>query len=396
MTESEKTADASRESRRLDPNEDGRSIVTIHVNTEPTWRGGEQQTLYLLKGLERHSHSVLLIAQAGGAMAQRARDARIETVELRMRGEVDPLAVWRLSRLFRQRNADIVHCHTSHAHTLAVFASRLLGRRRPRVVLSRRVDFSIYRHSFLGLNGLKYRMVDQIVAISQRIKDVLVADGMAAESIIVVPSGIDPERFQNVEPLDLRSEFGLPPETVVAVNVAYFADHKGQRYLVEAAPKVLAKHPHACIILVGDGELRQPLMDRARELGISERVRFPGFRDDVPAILRGADIHVMPSHLEGLGTSVLDALCCGLPVVAARAGGIPEMVRHRENGLLVEPKNADALAEALIELFGDAELRRRLGQAGPATVANGFTADAMVEGNIEVYRRVLGTRRTAP
>ena len=314
------------------------SISTLHVNTEPTWRGGEQQTLYLLEGLRRRGYPVLLCAQARSEMAKRALEAGIETVSLRMRGEADPVAVLRLTRLLRQRRPAIVHCHTSHAHSLAVAAARLLGRRRPRTLLTRRVDFSIYRHSFFGLNGLKYRMVDRIVAISEAVRQVLLADGIAAERIDVVPSGVDPQRFDGATPHDLRREYDLPLETRVIVNVAHFADHKGQRYLIEAAPTILGEFPAARIFLVGDGELREPLMDLAGSLGLESKVFFTGFRRDIPAILRGADLCVMPSHLEGLGTSVLDALCCGLPVIAARAGGIPEIVKDGVNGLLVEPE----------------------------------------------------------
>jgi glycosyltransferase involved in cell wall biosynthesis len=366
-------------------------VSTVHVNTERTWRGGEQQTLYLLEGLARRGHPVILCAQAGGELEGRARAAGIETRSLSMRGEADPAAIWRLSRLFRAERPAIVHCHTSHAHSLAVAAARLVGRgRRPRTILSRRVDFSIYRHSFFGLNGLKYRLVDRIIAISERVREVLLEDGVPPERIDVVPSGIDPQRFAGVEPHDLRREFGLPPETVVVVNVAYFADHKGQRYLVEAAPRIVREFPAAVLFLVGEGELREPLIDLARRLGVAKNVFFPGFRREIPAILRGADICVMPSHLEGLGTSVLDALACGLPVVAARAGGIPEMIEDGANGLLVPPRDPEALAGAILRLLRDPGERRRLGAAGPGTVLRRFTADTMVEGNLAVYRRLLG------
>jgi glycosyltransferase involved in cell wall biosynthesis len=370
------------------------AISSLHVNTERTWRGGEQQTLYLLQGLARRGHPVLLCAQAGSPLAERARAACIETAALRMHGEADPLAVLRLLRLMKRRQPDVVHYHTSHAHTLAAAAALFLGRGRPRTILTRRVDFSIYRHSFFGLNGLKYRLVDRIVAISDAVRQVLLADGIAAERIEVVPSGIDPGRFAGAELHDLRREFALPPETRVILNVAYLADHKGQCYLIEAAPRILREFPAAAFFFVGEGELRRTLSELATSLGVGGRVFFTGFRDDVSAILRGADIYVMPSHLEGLGTSVLDALSSGLPVVAARAGGIPEMIEDGVNGLLVPPRDAGALAAAVVRLLSQPEESARLGAAGPATVAARFTADRMVEGNLAVYRRLLaGARR---
>jgi glycosyltransferase involved in cell wall biosynthesis len=370
-------------------------IVSLHVNTEPTWRGGEQQTLYLLEGLEKRGHPVTLCVQRDAPLVERARDAGIDVLPMRMRGEADPVAMARLAGVIRKRRPEIVHCHTSHAHTLVAAAARLVSRRmRPRILLSRRVDFSIYRHSFIGLNGFKYRLVDQIVAISERIRDVLLEDGLDASRIEVVHSGIDPTRFSVARPCDLRAEFGFPDTTQVIVNVAYFADHKGQRFLVEAAPKILRACPETALLLVGDGELRPALQALAAELGVAERVLFPGFRRDVPEILLGADLYAMPSLLEGLGTSVLDALVCGLPVVAARAGGIPEMIHHGENGLLVPPKDADALAEALIRLLKDPAECERFARAGPETVAERYTVDHMVEGNLRVYERLLAERRT--
>ncbi len=363
-------------------------ISTLHINTEPTWRGGEQQTLYLLSGLVQRGYPVLLCAQKGSPMAQRARDAGIETTELRMRGEVDPIAIVRLARCMRRFRPEIVQFHTSHAHTLGVLAAALLGRRRPRTLLTRRVDFSIYRHSFFGLNHVKYRHVDLIVAISEAIRNVLLDDGIPPERVTCVPSGIDTSRFE-VEPCDLRREHDLPPATKVVVNVAFFADHKGQRYLIEAAPRILREFPDCAIFLIGEGELLEPLRRLARELGVADRVFFPGFRTDVPAILRGADVYVMPSHKEGLGTSVLDALWCELPLVAAEAGGIPEVVQHEVNGLLVPPRDSEALAAAVLRLLENPAEARRLAAAGPGVVASRYTADRMVEGNIEVYRRLL-------
>lgn len=367
-------------------------LSSLHINTEPTWRGGEQQTLYLVAGLITRGHPATLVAQRGGPLARRAREAGVPTVEVPMRGEADLGAVLGLASLLRRVRPRVVHFHTSHAHTLGAMAAALLGGRRPRTVLTRRVDFSIFRHSFLGLNRWKYRSVDRIVAISEAIRDVLLADGIDPRRIDLVPSGVDPARFDGVRPVDLRHELGLPPATRLVANVAHLADHKGQVYLVDAAPRILSACPDAAIIIIGEGELRDPLMARARDLGVAGRVLFPGFRTDVPGILRGIDIYVMPSHMEGLGTAVLDALCCALPVVAARAGGIPEIVRDRENGLLVPPRDPEALAAAVIGLLRDPALARALAARGPATVRDRFGVDRMVDGNVAVYRRLVAGR----
>lgn len=365
------------------------TISSLHINTEPTWRGGEQQTLYLLQGLVKRGFPVRLCAQRGSPMAARARESDIDTFELRMRGEIDVLAALRLRGQIKEFRPDIVHYHTSHAHSLGILATAFGGGRGARTLLTRRVDFSIYRHSFFGLNHIKYRKVDHIVAISQAIEKVLVSDGLPPQGIDCVPSGIDPARFANPAPANLRDEYGLPPETKIVGNVAYFADHKGQRYLVEAAVRILKECPDTAVFLIGEGELREPLMKLASELGVANRVLFPGFRRDVPAILGELDLYAMPSHKEGLGTSILDALWCGVPVVASDTGGMPEVVRHEVNGLLVPPRDTAALAEAIVRLLKNPEETARYRRAARKTIESNYTVDSMVEGNIAVYRKLL-------
>jgi glycosyltransferase involved in cell wall biosynthesis len=362
----------------------------LHINDARTWRGGEQQTLYLLEGLRRRGHEVALVAQPGAPLAERARAAALPVMGIRMWGEFDLRAAWELKRLVRRLEPQVLHYHTSHAHAIGAVAAALLGRRRPKTLLSRRVDFSIYRHSFFGLNGLKYRAVDRIVAISAAIRDALARDGIDPGRIDVVLSGVDPARFRAVAPHDLRAELGLDSRTKIVLNVAALAWHKGQATLVEAARAVLAAHPETFFAIAGEGEERGRLEARIRDLGLSERVRLLGFRADVPALLRGADLYVMPSWTEGLGTAVLDALSCGLPVVAARTGGIPEMIEDGETGLLVPPRDATALARAIGRLLDEPALAARLSAAGPKTVEERFSVDRMVEGNIAVYERLLG------
>lgn len=366
------------------------TFKTMHINTEPTWRGGEQQTLYLVEGLAKRGYPVLLCAQKGSPLVDRARAKGIETVGLRMRGEIDPVAAWRVAGEIRRFRPELLHYHTSHAHGLGAMAVRLVGRGRPRTLLTRRVDFSIYRHSFFGLNHLKYKQVDRIVAISKAVEQVLRADGIAAERIDRVASGVDPERFDSAARADLHSEFSLPPHTKLIGNTAFFADHKGQRYLIEAAIDVLAAYPDCAIFLIGDGSLRRPLMSLAKELGVADRVLFPGFRTDIPAILKALDIYVMPSHAEGLGTAILDALCCSRPVIAADAGGIPEIIQHEHSGLLVPPRDSKALSKAILRLLESPEEALGYGAAGLHIVQQNYTVDKMVEGNLDVYRRLLG------
>ncbi len=165
--------------------------------------------------------------------------------------------------------------------------------------------------------------------------------------------------------------------------------HKGQRYLVDAAAEVLRHEPDARFIIAGEGELRQPLEQQIRHLHLEKHVMLAGFRPDVLSLHRAFDIFVMSSVTEGLGTSLLDAMAAGKPVVATRTGGIPEVVEDLVTGILVPPRDTRAMAGALITLLGDADLRARMGAAGLARVQAEFTAERMVEHTLRVYGQVV-------
>jgi glycosyltransferase involved in cell wall biosynthesis len=258
--------------------------------------------------------------------------------------------------------------------------------------VTRRVDFSIFRHSFLRLSDIKYRrFADYYIAISHKIKQVMVADGIAADHIFVVHSGVDPHRFDRVSGDHLIAEFNLTPGEKVVINVAHLAGVKGQQFLVRAIPRVVAEIPGVRFFMVGKGELMAKLKALATSLGITRELVFTGFRRDVGAFYKIADLFVMSSVNEGLGTAVLDALAAGKPVVATRAGGLPEIIEDGKTGRLVAPADPRALAEGIIELLTDSDLAKAMASAGPARVQQFFSIDAMVDKNIEVYKKILAT-----
>jgi glycosyltransferase involved in cell wall biosynthesis len=362
------------------------NLRILHINTERTWRGGEQQTLNLLVGLQSRGIFCHLVCQAGSPMEQRARTAGIAVFPMTLRGEVDLGAAFRMRRLISEFNYGIVHSHTSHAHSLAYWAS--VGTEAVRLV-TRRVDFSIFRHSFLKLSGIKYRLLaDYYIAISHKIKDVMVQDGIPADRIFVVHSGIDPGRFRHATGGHLTTEFDIHEHEKVVINVAHLAGHKGQAYLVRAIPHVLSKMPATRFFIVGKGELMNELKATAADLGLARELIFTGFRDDVADFYRMADLFVMSSVQEGLGTAVLDALAMAKPVVATNTGGIPEIIRDGKTGRLVEPANPEALADGILELLSQTEAARFMANAGRAMVETHFSVDAMVDHNIEVYQKV--------
>ena len=171
--------------------------------------------------------------------------------------------------------------------------------------------------------------------------------------------------------------------------------HKGQKYLLDAAAIVVREVPHARFVILGEGELRQEIEHRIRHLKLEQHVLLAGFRADVLARLKAFDIFVMSSVTEGLGTSLLDAMGAARPIVATRAGGIPEVVEDGVTGLLVPPADGRALAGAILALLADERGRRRMGEAGLARARQHFSAERMVSETAAAYERLLAGRTLA-
>jgi L-malate glycosyltransferase len=361
-------------------------MFSIHIDTAATWRGGQNQVLLTVMGLRSAGHRAMLVAHPAGELRRRAAEG-LDFVPLAPSHELDLKAGWKLSRLLNRLRPDIVHAHDPHAVSTAALAlSMSTAQPVPPLVASRRVDFHLKKNSF---SQWKYRQVRTFIAASDAIARILRADGIPPAQIVTVHEGIDAERIAHIEPSSVHAAFWLPTHAPLIGNIGALVAHKGQRHLVDAAAIVLRDVPDARVVILGEGELRGSLEHQVKALHLEKHVLLPGFRDDVLALLKGFDIFVMCSETEGLGTSILDAMACGKPVVGTRTGGIPEVVEEGVTGLLVEPRDPQSLADAITTLLKDEGLRTRMGAAGLARVREQFTVDRMVAGTLAVYEQVL-------
>ena len=359
----------------------------LHLDEQRGWRGGEQQASYLARGLVERGHEVFLAGRGSAPFLTRDHGVPMRGVfPAPFLFEFDPWTGSQLAGIVDRYKIDIVHAHTSHTHGIACLIKGLSGT--ARIVVSRRVDFMPKGSLF---NRSKYRRPDRIIAISQRIKDVLMEYGLTDDHVTVVHSGINPARV-DVAPLS-RESLGVEPDAYLIGNVAALVGHKDQRTLIAAMPAILQGCPKARLLIAGDGDLRAALEGQARSLNLGNAVRFLGYRDDVPAILKALDVFVMSSKEEGLGTSVLDAMAAGIPVVATAGGGIPEMVIHEETGILVPVGDSAGLAAGVLRVVEDRTLAEEVTRGATALLHAQFTVDRMVEGNLAVYEQLLAERR---
>lgn len=359
----------------------------VHIDTGTSWRGGQNQVLLLTRGLQKRGYNQVLLCQKSGELAARARESGIPTREMAMHGEIDPFAIMRIRKIYKEFNAAICHCHTSHAHGLGLLAT--LGSNNTKVLVTRRVDFAIGRN-FLSRRKY-YSPKVYYIAISDGVQRVLLEAVVPEDRITLVRSGIDLERFAHIDDGDsLRKEFALPDETIVIGTVGHLVDHKGHIYLVRAAPNILERFPNAVFIIVGEGEERSVLEAEIQRLNLKDRFILPGYRTDIGKFLKLFDIFVLPSHLEGLCTSLLDAMAVGVPIVATDTGGVPDVISDHSNGLLAKPRNPRNLARKIIRLLENTHLQNRFVAEGEKMVKERFTADRMVEGTLKVYKEITG------
>ena len=360
-------------------------MFSLHIDTARTWRGGQNQVLVTVMGLRALGHRTLLVAHPNGELRQRAKEG-LDLIALAPKTEMDLGAAWRLSRLIKQVTPDVIHAHDPHGVAMAALALSMSTQpAKPPLIASRRVDFRMKGNT---LSRWKYRQVDCFICASDAIRQLLLSDGVEPARAITVHEGIDLERVELAPPAKLHEEFWLPHHAPLVGNVAALVPHKGQRHLIEAAMLVLRQVPDARFVIAGEGELRESLERMIKENRLEKHVMLVGFRPDVLSLHKAFDIFAMSSVTEGLGTSLLDAMASSKPIVATTAGGIPEVVVDGETGFLVPPRDHQAMADALVKLLKDPELRKKMGHAGLARARRKFSADRMVQDTLKVYKRV--------
>jgi glycosyltransferase involved in cell wall biosynthesis len=340
-------------------------ISFLFIDTERVWRGGQDQLLSLILGLYRRGHRVHLACYPGTLLERRARDAGIFINPFSMRSEIGPFALCSLASILWKVRPDILAFNTPKPILLGSLVSHIIPVRAR--IIFRRVSFPLRKNLF---TRLKYNWgIHRIIAISESIRCQLYSDGVPLSHIKTIYEGLDISGFTQ-----RRAPRTRPSDDPIAIGcVAHLSPEKGVDYLIHAASLIPDVRTRARFIIVGDGKCRQDLEKQARGLGLEDCFQFAGFQDQTSAFLRSFDIFVLPSLSEGLSSAILSAMASSLPVVATRVGGIPELIRNEEEGLLVPPGDPAALAEALGRLCNDPEARLLMGRKGRARVEKFFT-----------------------
>ncbi len=356
--------------------------TVLHTEASPGLGGQEVRTLNEARWTVERGWRVLVAGQPDGRLLERARAAGLETAPVRMTGPLDPRALIALVRLIRRERVNLVHTHSSTDAWLAGTAARLC---RVPVVRTRHVSIAIRR----GLNPVYRWLADRVITSGEAIRRLVVEVGVPPERVIAIPAGVNLEAFPfGARAPETARELGLGHPVIG--SVAMFRGSKGHPQLLQAFAMVREKRPGATLLLVGDGIRRNWVEQLAREAKLSDAVVFTGFRPDVPALLATMDCFAQAStRTEGVPQALLQAFATGVPVVASRIGGIPEVVAHGETGLLVESESVEGLAAGIERVLDDPEGAGQRARAARALVEARFSHIHAIDRLLQVYDELL-------
>jgi glycosyltransferase involved in cell wall biosynthesis len=337
--------------------------------------GGAQESYTgLLLRLDRSRYDVRALSLSAGSAVARVRGLGlpVEVID----DADDELAVRELAAWLRREEIDLVHAHMYRAEVIGVRAAVAAA---VPVIMATVHSSRVRAASDIALLASLTPSMDRLIVPSESIQRKVVAEGRVGARFAVIPNGVDLARFASPAPAcALRREFGIPASAYLLGVVARLEPEKGHRHLIEAMPAILAGAPDTWLAVVGEGSSVGSLRELASALAVSDRVIFTGRREDVSALTADLTVAVLPSLREAQGISILEAMARRVPVVASDVGGIPEVITSGVDGVLVPPADPAALAAAVLELLGNEALRRRIGEAGYATVRDRFSIDAMV------------------
>jgi len=279
----------------------------------------------------------------------------------------------------------------SHNYKSNFYAWRALSNNNIRWVVTkhgRRSGPKLFLYNFL--DGFIVRHADRVIAVSKEIGRKARLAGIAQEKILLIENGVNLERFAtSTAPEAIKESLGIKKEPLIVGSIGALTREKGHQYLLRAALKVIRIYPKAIFLLVGDGTERPNLEKTASSLGIKNSVIFAGMRKDVPEILSIIDVFVLPSLNEGLPMALLEAQAAQIPVVATRVGAIPDVLEDGVTGILIKPKEPEAISNAVIQILSNRKVATEMAQRGFSRVRDNFSSEKMADKYLSIYKELL-------
>ena len=362
----------------------------LHSESSLGWGGQEQRTFSEMRALEARGHHLLLIGDPRGEIYSRALRNGLTVFPLEFGGSRNLGAWFGLRRLLRQEQVDILNTHSS-LDSWVGFLAWLTMKNRLKLVRTRHLSTQVSPN---WPTCRLYQAPAAVITTSQEISELLHQRlKVPKERLHAIPTGVPLEDFSpRIPDPQLAARLRLPAGAFVFGTVSVLRSWKGHLYLLEALQYLLKEGLPAILVIVGEGPYRTVIEDYIVQMGLAEHVRLTGHQERVSDWLALIEVFVLASYAnEGVPQALLQALAMGKPVVATRIGGIPEAIVPEETGLLVPPRNSQALAQSMARLLRDASLRERLSLRGPQLVASRYSLNQMADKIEALYAEVMQT-----
>ncbi|MFN0197935.1 MAG: glycosyltransferase [Planctomycetaceae bacterium] len=353
--------------------------------------GAERAMVQIVLRMPREVWAPNVICLSGpGELVTALEQAKVPVACLGARKASDVWILPRLIRQLRQTKPQILQTFLFHANILGRLAGRWTGI--PHILSGIRVAEK--RSAWpLRIDRWTQCCVEQNICVSEGVAQFSHRQGgISRDKLIVIPNGVDAQKFATAEPADL-SPFGVPPGIRPFICIGRLDEQKGHRYLFEAIARIDPADPDLHLLVVGTGPLEKNLREWVEQRGLKEHIHFTGWSDQVPGLLRASSVFVLASLWEGMPNVVLEAMAAGLPIIATAVEGVGELVVPERNGMIVPPRNSGALADALTWFRAHPEAAAKMGQESQHIVKKEFTTEAMAIRHVQFYRRILDTSR---
>ena len=362
-------------------------MKVLMLNEIMDWGGGEVLTLDLASALSKIGVELTLGCNPGSVLGERATQAGIRVLPIRMRNEIDILSVIFMVAAIQKEKFTIVHCHTMRDHVLGSLAASYLG-----TIPVIRTQHIHYPENPSLMAQLAYKKwTNKIICNSEFIRKNLINAGIDESLLVMIHNGINLDRMKISEnPKPFRGEIGFTSGEIIIGCIGSLFSTKGQEYLVKALPEILKNNPQCRLVIVGDGPERGNLESLVEELNIGKDVVFTGKRKDIPHILASLDLMVVPSIWdEPFGLVSLEAMMMRVPLVVTSVGGIPEVVENNVTGMTVKPGDYKAISQAVVKILDDRDLTGEIVKNAEKRVHEYFNALRMASEVKTVYEEMM-------
>lgn len=367
-------------------------MKVLHLSSESTWRGGEQQIIYLVEETRKLDVDAIVGCREGSVVERYCRANHLTFVSFPFKSAYHLSTAYKIIRYCKKENIELIQTHTSKSHTMAVIVG-LMGLNIPQI-LTRRVDFPI-KNNWFSRFKYNYSKIKKIICISETIHKITAVDIQDKSKLITIHDGVNVDKFSPYFDSNwLRATYQIDQKTVVIGNTSAISAQKDYFTFVNVAEELIYQKRDVHFFIIGDGPDRSALERFVRAKGLEDYITFTGFIDNISQVLPSLDIFLFTSQTEGLGTSVLDAMAARVPLVATAAGGVSEMVVHEQNGLLYAVKDVASITHGVSRFLADDDFAKSMAAGGQNTVCN-FSKEKTAKCTLAVYDQVLN-KKNAP